>query len=71
MANNEEASVHKRFGHVSNYDPKRHMAQIQFPDKDNLVSAWIPVAIPNNFKKRDEVHLDIGEHVFAVCRTMA
>lgn len=64
MANNEEASVHGRFGYVSAYDPARHMARIQFPDKDNLVSAWIPVAIPNSLKNRDEVHLDVGEHVF-------
>lgn len=64
MANNEEASVHGRFGYVSNYDPERHMAQIRFPDKDNLISAWIPVAIPNSLQNRDEIHLDINEHVF-------
>ena len=28
-----------RFGYVSDYDPKRHMARIEFPDKEDLVSA--------------------------------
>ena len=62
--NNEEAGAHGRFGYVSAYDPKRHMARIQFPDKGDLVSAWIPVAIPNSQKNRDEFHLDVGEHVY-------
>lgn len=65
MANeNTEAGAHGRFGYVSDYDPERHMARIQFPDKDDLVSAWIPVAIPNSLKNHDERHLDIGEHVY-------
>ena len=62
--NNEETGAHGRFGYVSAYDPKRHMARIQFPDKGDLVSAWIPVAIPNSQKNRDEFHLDVGEHVY-------
>lgn len=60
----KEAGSHGRFGYVSDYDPQRHMARIQFPDKENLVSAWIPVAVPNSKKNRDECHLDIGEHVY-------
>lgn len=60
----DESCSHGRFGYVSAYDAKRHMARIQFPDKDNLVSAWLPVAIPNSLKNKDEVHLDIGEHVY-------
>ena len=43
---------------------KRHMARIEFPDKDNLVSAWLPVAVRNSKKNHDEHHFDIGEHVF-------
>ena len=62
-ANNESGAL-GRFGYVSDYDPKRHMARIQFPDKDDLVSAWLPVAVSNSKKNRDECHLDIGEHVF-------
>jgi phage baseplate assembly protein V len=42
------------------------MARIKFPDKDNLVSAWIPVGISNSKKNKDEFHLDIDEHVFCV-----
>ena len=65
MANgNNEAGSLGRFGYVSDYDPKRHMARIQFPDKGNLVSAWLPVAVTNSKKNKDECHLDIGEHVF-------
>ncbi len=61
--NNESGSL-GRFGYVSDYDPKRHMARVEFPDKGNLVSAWLPVAVSNTRKNHDECHLDIGEHVF-------
>lgn len=61
---NTEAGAHGRFGYVSAYDPARHMARIQFPDKGDLVSAWLPVAVPNSNKNKDEIHLDIGEHVY-------
>lgn len=65
MANEStEAGAHGRFGYVSVYDAKRHMARIQFPDKGGLVSAWIPVAVSNSKKNRDEYHLDVGEHVY-------
>ena len=65
MADNyDESCAHGRFGYVSVYDRERHMARIQFPDKDNLVSAWLPVAIPNSLKNHDERHLDVGEHVY-------
>lgn len=61
---NNEAGALGRFGYVSDYDPKRHMARIEFPDKEDLVSAWLPVAVSNTKKNKDECHLDIGEHVF-------
>ena len=61
---NTEAGAHGRFGYVSAYDPKRHMARVEFPDKDDLVSDWLPVAVPNSKKNNDEYHLDIGEHVY-------
>ena len=63
-SNNEEAGAHGRFGYVSAYDPARHMARIKFPDKGDLVSAWLPVAVPNSLKNHDELHLDVGEHVY-------
>ena len=63
--NNESSSV-ARFGYVSAYDEKKHMAKILFPDKDNLISGWIPVAVRNSLKNHDEHHFDIGEHVFCV-----
>lgn len=61
---NSEGGAIGRFGYVSAYDPARHMARIQFPDKNNLVSDWLPVAVPNSKQNRDELHLDIGEHVY-------
>jgi phage baseplate assembly protein V len=42
------------------------MARVRFPDKDNLVSAWLPVGIPNSKKNKDEFHLDVNEHVFCI-----
>jgi phage baseplate assembly protein V len=61
-----ESSCTGRYGYVSAYDAKRHMARVRFPDKDNLVSAWLPVGIPNSKKNKDEFHLDADEHVFCV-----
>jgi phage baseplate assembly protein V len=63
---NVETPCVSRAGYVTAYDPKRHMARVRFPDKDNLVSAWIPVIVPNTKKNKDEFHLDIDEHVACV-----
>ena len=51
-----------RFGHVTEYDPLRHMARVHFPDLD-LTSYWLPILTHNTLKNHDETHLDIGEHV--------
>ena len=51
-----------RFGHVTEYDPSRHMARVNFPDV-GLISYWMPVLVHNSLKNHDETHLDIGEHV--------
>ena len=66
MNKNLEAGAIARFGYVSAYDPVRHMARVSFPDKDGLVSSWLPVVIPNSKKNHDELHLDINEHVFCI-----
>ena len=60
---NVETSCSLRYGYVSAYDAKRHMARITFPDKDNLVSHWLPVLVWNSKKNKHECHLDIDEHV--------
>ena len=64
--NNTEAGAIARFGYVSDYNAKKYMARVQFPDKDNLVSSWLPVIVPNSKKNHDEFHLDINEHVFCL-----
>ena len=51
-----------RFGHVTEYDPSRHTARVNFPDI-GLTSWWLPVLVSNSLKNHDEVHLDVGEHV--------
>lgn len=61
-----ETGVHARFGYVYKFDPETHRARIQFPDKDGLISAWIPVAVPNTKKNKDEFPLDKDEHVFCL-----
>ena len=66
MAENLEAGSIARFGYISDYDAKRHMARVIFPDKDNLPSNWLPVLIPNSGRNHDEIHLDINEHVFCI-----
>ena len=50
------------FGYVSEYDAKKHMARVNFPEK-NIVSSWLPVLVPNSQNNHDELHLDINEHV--------
>lgn len=63
-AEQSEPGMQGRVGYVSAYDAKRHMARVMFPDKDNVVSDWLPVIVPNTKKNKDEYHLDIDEHVF-------
>ena len=52
-----------RTGYVSDYDAKRHMARVIFPDKGDLVSGWLPLCVRNSKNNHDEHHLDINEHV--------
>ena len=66
MSSNNEESTILRIGNVSVYDPARHMARVEFPDKDNLVSNWLPVSLMNTKMNHDEYHLDIGEHVICL-----
>ena len=61
---NTENGAIARFGYVSAYDAQRHMARIQFPDKENLVSSWLPVVIPNSKKNHDELHLDFSPRMW-------
>ena len=60
--NNEPSSI-LRFGYVSDYNPDKHQARVVFPDKDNLVSDWLPVIVHNSLMNHDALHLDINEHV--------
>ncbi|GHV50442.1 baseplate protein [Synergistales bacterium] len=60
-------SLPVRDGHVSSYDPATHTARVVFADKGDMVSYPFQVIVPNSLKNRDEVHLDVGEHVVCVC----
>lgn len=64
--NNSEKPCFARFGYVSDYDAKRHMARVIFPELDDVVSGWLQVGVMNVLKNHDEIHLDIGEHVFCI-----
>ncbi len=55
-----------RFGTVSNYDAQRHMARIKFPDRDDIISGWLPVSVINSAGNHDEAHLDIDSHVLCL-----
>ena len=55
-----------RFGHVSAYDPKRHMARVIFPAMDDVVSAWLPVLVSYSNGNFIESHIDIGTHVACI-----
>lgn len=54
-----------RFGYVSDYDPSRHYARVEFPDL-GITSAWLPVGVPNTYSNHSERPLDIGEHVYCL-----
>ena len=54
-----------RFGYISDYDPSRHYARVQFPDL-GIVSGWLPIGVPNTYSNHDERPLDIGEHVYCL-----
>ena len=61
---NEQPST-LRFGRVKEYDKKRHMATVTFPDM-GIVSDWLPVLVPNSLRNHDELPLDKGEHVACI-----
>lgn len=62
---NEQACM-LRFGTVSDYDPARHMARVKFPDRDGIISGWLPVAARNTKSNHDENPLDVDEHVLCL-----
>lgn len=64
--NGNELPCFVRFGTVSDYDAKRHMARIKFPDRDGIISGWLPVCVTNSTGNHDESHLDIDSHVFCL-----
>ena len=66
MSDNTENAAIGRFGYISDFDAKRMMARVAFPDKNNLVSDWLPVLILNAKLTRDEHYLDVGEHVYCL-----
>ena len=51
-----------RFGHVTEYDPSRHMARVNFPDL-GITSYWLPVLVPNSLKNREK-------KFYKICRNM-
>lgn len=52
-----------RMGYVSDFDAARKYARVMFPDKDQLVSGWLQLVVPNTLENKDEVNLDVGERV--------
>lgn len=66
MADNAENAAIGRFGYISDFDAAKLMARVEFPDKNNLVSDWLPVLVLNTLKSKDEVYLDVGEHVYCL-----
>lgn len=54
-----------RFGYISDYDPARHFARVEFPDL-GITSGWLPIGVPNSYSNHDELHMDIGEHVYCL-----
>ena len=62
MPSNEGGSV-LRFGYVSDFDPAKKLVRVRFPDKNNLVSGWLQLLCWNTKENKDEINLDIDEHV--------
>lgn len=60
MKNEQNTAL--RFGHVRDFNAKKHMATVHFPDL-GITSGWLPVLIPNSNSDHDERPLSIGEHV--------
>ena len=52
-----------RSGRVSSIDPKTGTARVTFADKDDLVSADLPLLVQNSLKNKDYHMMDIGESV--------
>lgn len=48
------------------YAARPGFAQVQFPDLDGLVSAWLPLIVKKTLKDKECYSLDIGEQVACV-----
>lgn len=57
-----------RFGIVSSVDPKKCTARVTFPDRDNLVSAELPILQAVGLKNKSYFLPDVNESV--VCLMM-
>lgn len=56
-----------RFGVVSAVYPQRHSCRLTFPDKDNLVSAEMPILIPAGAKNSYYSLPDVGDECVCIC----
>lgn len=55
-----------REGIVSDVDTEKHMAKVTFPDKDDVVSAWLAVLTPYASKNKRYALPDVGEEVICL-----
>lgn len=63
--NNEFAST-LRIGKVTEFDPEKHAARVNFPDISGKISDWLPLMIPTCIKNKHEYYVDPGDHVICL-----
>ena len=65
MHTTNEFTAALRIGKVTQFDPNKMRARVNFPDM-NIISYWLPLLVMNTLKTKDEYFLDVGEHVICL-----
>lgn len=62
MRNDNESASSLRVGKVTEFDPDKLRARVNFPDM-GIISHWLPLLVKNTLNTKDTYYLDEGEHV--------
>lgn len=55
-----------KFGHIADIDAAKGLAKVVFEQDDNLLSKWLPIAVPKTKQDKFSIPFDINEHVYCI-----
>lgn len=58
--------MHLKFGKITEVDAAKGLAKVTFEEDDNLLSDWLPMAMPKTLQDKFIIPFDINEHVYCI-----